>query len=139
MRLAGRCHCGAIHYQLEWPDACPVIPARRCSCSYCTRFRGTWTSHPEAKLEISIGHDEHLGRYRFGTGTADFLFCGTCGVNLVALSEIDGILKAVLNIATIDNHHELDFDHSESDFDGESTEERQERRAARWIAQVSIR
>ena len=138
MNLGGRCHCGHIHYRLNWPDDTPVIPARRCGCSYCKRFSGTWTSHPDAELEISADRQANAGRYRFGTETADFLFCSHCGVIVAALCEIGDELKAVLNIATLDDFDNLSFEHSGSDFDGESTGQRLERRAARWIAHVII-
>lgn len=138
MKLAGTCHCGAIHYQLRWPDTGELIPARRCTCSYCTRFNGTWTSHPDARLKIVCEKLSGPGRYRFGTETADFLFCQKCGVTVAAVCEIDGSTKAVLNIATLDDFDRLEFDHGDSTFDGESVDQRLERRLARWIGDVII-
>jgi hypothetical protein len=115
-----------------------MLPARRCTCSYCTRFQGTWTSHPDAALEIFGVEDTESGRYRFGTQTADFLFCAHCGVIVAALSEIEGNLKAVLNIVTLDDYDTLEFECSDSYFDGESTGQRLDRRASRWIGDVKI-
>lgn len=77
-------------------------------------------------------------RYRFGTETADFLICATCGVVVAAISESADALRAVLNIATLDEVKTLDFDASDSDFDGESQDQRLERRTSRWIGHVVI-
>ena len=137
MNLAGACHCRDIHYELEWPQEGAVIPARRCTCSYCMRFNGTWTSHPEARLVIRLRHAAGHGGYRFGTATADFLFCGRCGITIAALCETDGTLRAVVNVNTLDRD-DIVFEHSDSNFDSESKEQRLNRRQARWIAHVQI-
>ena len=77
--------------------------------------------------------------YRFGTGTADFLFCRRCGISPVVVSEIAGELFAVVNVNTFEQDasgpYSLTF--SNSCFDGESTDSRLERRKARWIGNVS--
>lgn len=137
MRFSGGCHCGDIRYRLDWPDGAGKLPARRCGCSYCSRFNGTWTSHPEAKLEVETsGHP--VGRYRFATGTADFLFCRRCGVTLAALDDHGDKLKAVVNIHTLDGFDTIGFDRSESDFEGEALDARLTRRAAHWIGDVTL-
>jgi len=81
---------------LKGPADAPVIPARRCTCGYCTRFNGTWTSHPDAVLRLLVASEAPPGRYRFGTQTADFLFCGSCGVTVAAVCETGGRLRAVV-------------------------------------------
>jgi hypothetical protein len=136
--LTGACHCGAVSYELLWPDPFDAVPARRCSCSYCTRFNGTWTSHPDASLIIDTSAGPPPGRYRFGTGTADFLFCKACGVTVAALCDTSGGQKAVVNINTLDDGQNLDFDHSDSDFDDESLAQRLDRRMDRWIGTVKL-
>ena len=61
-RFTGGCHCRALHFRLDWPEDAGPLPARRCTCSYCTRFDGTWTSHPDARLElIESGETEPSG------------------------------------------------------------------------------
>jgi hypothetical protein len=135
--FGGGCHCGDIRYRLDWPDGAGQLPARRCTCSYCTRFNGTWTSHPGAKLAVETS-GQPVGRYRFGTGTADFLFCRRCGVTLAALDNHGGKLKAVVNIHTLDGFDSIGFDCSDSDFDGEAPDSRLARRAARWIGDVTL-
>lgn len=134
--LSGGCHCGGLRYVLEWPAAATVIPARKCACRYCTRFNGTWTSHPDAVLRLERAPSAPPGRYRFGTGTADFLFCSVCGVVVAALSKAPKGMVAVVNVNTLASVAGLGLDRSESDFDGETTEDRLARRARRWIGQV---
>jgi hypothetical protein len=139
LNFTGSCHCAGIRYELQWPDTQASIPARRCTCSYCTRFNGTWTSHPDAQLTISCEGESPAGRYRFATGTAEFLFCGSCGVIVAALCADSEGLKAVLNINTLDEDERLLFEPGDSHFDGETLEQRLERRSAGWIGQVVLR
>ena len=138
MKLTGSCHCKALGYRLDWPDHAGHIPARQCSCSYCSRFGGTWTSHPEARLVIQYPGGVAPERYRFGTATADFLFCSRCGTIVAALDENSGQLKAVVNIRTLHEDKPLPFEHSVSDFDGEGTGNRLDRRSRNWIGHVRI-
>lgn len=138
MNLTGACHCQGISYVLSWPDHARPAPARRCGCSYCTRFGAIWTSHPDAILSLGIASAVLEKRYRFGTGTAEFLFCRHCGVVTAALDDNSGSTRAVVNINTLDQNQDIDFIHSDSDFDGEREQERLERRAANWISTVNF-
>lgn len=144
LHIAGGCHCGLLRFELHWPRAeagtTADIPARKCGCSFCTRIDGTWTSHPNARLRISENPEMPATRYRFGTGTADFLFCSQCGVVPVAMCGIDGRVYAVVNVNTFDAielpEHRLVF--SDTDFEGESLRDRLARREARWIGDVEL-
>jgi len=136
--INGGCHCGTIRYDLTWPLPGPGIPARACSCEFCTKHRGTYTSHPEAKLEAVIADESMLSAYSFATGTAEFSVCRRCGVVPFVTSRIDGRLYAVVNVNTFENGGPLALTETVSDFDGESVEERLARRAGTWIPRVSI-
>lgn len=138
MKLTGACHCQGISYDLSWPDHARPAPARRCGCSYCTRFGAIWTSHPEAALALRVASAPLEKRYRFGTGTADFLFCRRCGVVIAALDGNSGSTKAVVNINTLDPGQDIDFIHSDSDYDNEPEQARLARRAANWISTVNF-
>lgn len=54
MLINGKCHCGNIAFSLaREPD--PVeIPARACTCSFCTKHGGLWTSNPRSRLAVRI-------------------------------------------------------------------------------------
>jgi hypothetical protein len=77
MKVAGGCHCGAVRFEAEVPG--PPVPALQCNCSVCrmTGFLHVMVRHDE--FELVSGRDS-LASYRFGTGTAEHLFCRTCGV-----------------------------------------------------------
>jgi hypothetical protein len=73
----GGCHCGAVRFSVVLPEA--PVPALDCNCSVCsmTGFLHIIVPHSDFMLEQG---DAALTSYRFGTGTAEHLFCATCGV-----------------------------------------------------------
>ena len=137
--IHGGCHCGNIHFELEWPTDTLRIAARECGCTFCQMRGGIWTSNPAARLDSVVEDDEHVSLYRFGTETAEFHVCAKCGVVPFVTSEIDGHLYAVVNIATFDDNESRSFDVSGTDFDGEDEASRLARRQQNWISNVSVR
>lgn len=102
MKIAGGCHCKAVRFEAEVPATVAVLD---CNCSICaaTGFRHLIVPHEDFRL---LSGDAALTSYRFGTGTANHLFCGTCGVksfyqprshpgawsvNLNALDDVAGL------------------------------------------------
>lgn len=77
MKVAGGCHCGAVRFEAEVGD--PPVASLDCNCSICrmTGFLHIIVAH--AEFDLITGRDA-LASYRFGSGTADHLFCHTCGV-----------------------------------------------------------
>ena len=138
MRIEGKCHCGAIAFVLQWPGEGSTIPVRACSCTFCTKHGGVYTSHRDAELAAVI-HDRALvSRYRFGTETADFYLCSRCGVVPFVTSEIEGNLYAVVNVNSFEGIDPSRFSRAVTDFDGETTESRLERRKRNWIPSVTV-
>lgn len=76
MKIEGGCHCKRVRFAAEVPAAVEVLD---CNCSICamTGFRHLIVPHGDFTLTSG---DDALVSYRFGTGAADHLFCGTCGV-----------------------------------------------------------
>jgi hypothetical protein len=76
MRVTGGCHCGAARFEAVVPREIEVID---CNCSICakTGYRHVIVPHGEFRL---VRGEDALASYRFGTGTAEHLFCRTCGV-----------------------------------------------------------
>ena len=76
MKIEGGCHCKKVRFEAEVPDTVEVLD---CNCSICaaTGFRHLMVPHGDFKL---LGGGDDLVSYRFGTGAANHLFCGTCGV-----------------------------------------------------------
>jgi len=122
----GGCHCGAL--RLEFETAAPLAP-RACQCSYCRERRARWVSDPAGAATLTIAPE--TTRYRFGTGTADFLLCPQCGSCLAAVQEFAGAAFAVLNLNTFDDPHD-DLAGEPMNFDGETPDSRAARRRARW-------
>ena len=75
--ISGGCHCGAVRFRATMPD--PPVPAERCNCSVCSMTGFLHIMVPHEAFELLTGRDS-LSSYRFGTGTADHLFCSSCGV-----------------------------------------------------------
>src|SRR5262245_5700318 len=95
-RIHASCHCGNLRVTLDWPDPGPAIPARACGCGLCTKHRAAWTSHPRGRFRLRIADDSRVARYRFGTKTADFLVCQTCGAIPIVTCSIEGARYAVV-------------------------------------------
>lgn len=136
--IKGGCHCGNLRYEFTWPRAGDSIPVRACSCGFCTKHHGVYTSHPEAKLAARIQDVTRVSRYRFATNTADFFVCRRCGVVPFVTSEIEGELFAVVNVNTFDAVDPTVFESSVTNFDGELREDRLARRTRTWIRNVTI-
>ena len=136
--INGRCHCGNIRFVLDWPSTETEIPIRRCGCTFCQKHGGAWTSHRDARLGIETRDPAALSKYRFGTGTADFHVCSICGIVPFVLSDIDDNLYAVVNVNTFEDAGGFSFSSTATDFDGEDTGDRLERRQRNWIPRVQI-
>ena len=127
---AGACHCGVVHVEFRSEREPRTWPLRQCTCSFCTRFGGIYTSDPSGA--ISIQSNAELKRYEFGQKTAEFLFCPTCGVYFGATALIDGARRGVLNVRVLDRVS-LDYAKAQAmDFDGETVELRTARRRRAW-------
>ena len=133
MKIAGRCHCGNISYEFE---ARGELTARACSCTFCVKHGGVWTSDPQGSLAATVGNAVSI--YRFGTQTGDFHVCARCGVVPFVTSEIDGRLYAVVNVNTFDTLDPKTLPRAPVSFDDETTQNRLARRKQRWIPTVSI-
>jgi hypothetical protein len=102
MKIAGGCHCKAVRFEADVPQAVTVLD---CNCSICsaTGFRHLIVPHGDFRL---LSDADSLTSYRFGTGAANHLFCSVCGiksfyqprshpeawsVNLKALDDVSGL------------------------------------------------
>jgi hypothetical protein len=76
MRIEGGCHCRAVRFEAEVPAAVELLD---CNCSICRAagYRHLMVPHADFRLLTDEGA---LISYRFGTGTANHLFCGVCGI-----------------------------------------------------------
>ncbi len=138
MQINGSCHCGNIRYRLNWPGDGAEIPARACGCSFCTRHAGAWTSHRDSELFATVSDESAVSKYRFGTGSADFYVCSSCGVVPFAISVIENRQYAVVNVNTFEEVDPSSFVRVATNFDSEDSERRLERRTRTWIRSVRV-
>jgi hypothetical protein len=135
-RIEGSCHCGNIEVIFDCPNSGTAIPARACGCGLCTKHGAAWTSHPEGRFSLAVADESRVARYRFGTKTADFHVCLTCGVIPIVTCRIEGIRYAVLNVNTFDNVDRSQLVATARNFEGETAENRLARRRRNWTPEV---
>ena len=138
MRIRGSCHCGNISYVLDWQPEPREIPARACSCSFCVKHGGVWTSCPTGALAVHVKDRSMESLYTFGTKTADFHVCTNCGAVPVVTSEIDGQAYAVVNVNVMEGVDPHLFKRLPVSFDTEDEATRLARRAKAWIPRVEF-
>jgi len=138
MLISGSCHCGNISFTLSWEPSPAEIPARACSCTFCTKHGGVWTSWPSGSLRVTVRDAAQVSKYLFGTKTAAFHVCSRCGIVPVVTSRLDGRLYAVVSVNAFDGVASALIRRTPASFDGEGTGERLERRKRNWIAQVEF-
>lgn len=134
-KFEGSCHCGAIGFAFKTsrnPDSWPV---RACQCGFCRRHGARTTSDPAGSVTFRIESESNLQRYRFGLQTADFMICRACGVYLAAVLTAPQGRVATVNINAL--HERLDVPEATSiSYEGESLEQRQNRRELNWTPVV---
>lgn len=131
-QIRGSCHCGNIRVTFDWPDFGTTIPVRACGCGLCRKHRAAWTSHPDGRFGLEIADEARTTRYRFGTKTADFHVCLTCGAIPIVTCTIDGVRYAVVNVNTFDDVDRSELVEAATNFEGEATEDRLARRRRNW-------
>jgi hypothetical protein len=136
MLIHGKCHCGNIRFSLVWDPDPAEIPARACTCTFCSKHGGVWTSNPRGALEVSIEEPKLVSKYAFGTRTADFHVCARCGIVPVVTSRIDGHLYAVVSVNAFEGVDPALLKRASASFDSEGEEKRLARRKRNWIADV---
>ncbi|MCA8900501.1 MAG: GFA family protein [Hyphomonas sp.] len=72
----GGCHCGAVRFEVDLPDAFEV---EDCNCSICAMSGNIHVIVPASRFRLLQGAD-NLTEYTFNTGRARHLFCRTCGI-----------------------------------------------------------
>lgn len=136
MLITGSCHCGNVAFELLWQPEPVEIPARACTCSFCTKHGGVWTSCPTGRLTVAIADEARVSLYTFGTKTAKFHVCTNCGVVPVVTSDIDGKTYAVVSVNAFHGVDRALLRHASSAFDAEDERSRLARRKRNWIPSV---
>jgi hypothetical protein len=135
-RIESSCHCSNIRVALDWPSSAPTIAARACGCDFCTKHGAAWTSHPQGRFHLSIADKARATRYRFGSKTADFHVCLTCGVVPIVTCTIEGTRYAVFNVNAFADAERAQIVTAAADFEGETTDNRLARRRRNWTPEA---
>ena len=111
----GSCHCGAIQFEV---DAADEVEVEDCNCSICQMSGFLHLIIPLRQFRLIQGQD-NLQSYRFNTGTAEHLFCKTCGIKpfYVPRSNPDGMDVNLRCLHTRPNHIKI------VNFDGQNWEQ----------------
>ena len=136
MNYFGGCHCGNMHVRLRLTKPPEDHPLRACTCSFCAKHGGVWTSCPAGSLTVSVKDRRRVSKYAFGTKTAEFHVCTGCGVVPVVTSRIDGRLYAVVSVNAFENVEPALLRRAPATFEGENEQARLSRRKRNWIADV---
>ena len=128
----GGCHCGNLHVTLNLLQPPAEVRLRACGCSFCRAHNTRTTSDPSGSVDIRAADWSLVERYRFGTGTAEFLICKRCGVYIGAIGESAAGTRAVINTNCLDDRAAFTQQPQPVDHDGEAPGERLVRRAANW-------
>ena len=136
-RLHGACHCGAIRVMMECSVTPEKLHLRACQCGFCRRHGGLLTSDPDGQLQIEATAGA-VRRYRFGQMQADYLFCNGCGAYIGAVTESDIGVIGFVNVRGVDFDAFHDREGEKMNFEGETIQERQARRKARWSPAVLV-
>ncbi len=89
MIYQGSCHCGAVRFEVEAPDA---VEVENCNCSICAMTGFLHLIVPARNFRL-LSSEESLTTYSFNTGVAKHKFCKTCGIKpfYIPRSNPDGI------------------------------------------------
>ncbi len=136
MEHGGGCHCGNLRLRLHLTRPPTEYATRSCSCSFCRAHATRTVSDPLGRVEIRASDWSRVERYRFGSGTADFLLCRTCGVYIGAVCETATGARAVTNVNSLTDRAAFPPASSFPNHDEEAVEARLARRAANWTPAV---
>ncbi len=71
----GRCHCGAVQYEVDIEKLTDVLS---CNCSICSKRGWLLTFVPTAHFRLTLGADM-LTDYQFNKKMIHHTFCKVCG------------------------------------------------------------
>src|SRR5471032_2728216 len=132
MEHEGGCHCGNLRFLLHLTRPPAENATRSCACWFCRAHATRTVSDPEGRIEIRAGDWSGVARYRFASGTAEFLVCKTCGVYIGAVCETAAGTRAVTKVNSLADRAAFAPASSFPDHDDEPVAARIARRTVNW-------
>jgi hypothetical protein len=136
MEHSGGCHCGNIEVHLRLSKPPQESRLRACACTFCRSHATRTVADVDGLVELSAKDWSLVEPYRFGSATADYLVCRRCGIYVAAICETTAGTRAVVNVNCLDDRAAFTAVPMVSEYDGESTDARLERRAVNWMPAV---
>jgi hypothetical protein len=133
----GRCHCGAIAFELRTPRTPDQWAVRACQCSFCRTHGARTTSDPEASVRFIISDESRLNRYRFASKSADFYVCRDCGAYVASVIDSPRGRFATLNVNVISRAVNVPAA-TPVTYDTETPAQKLERREQKWTPVTDI-
>lgn len=133
-----QCHCGTITAEVRFSKPLADFEPRACDCDFCAKHGAAYISEAEGSLDIRIKDSEHAVSYQHGSGLADFLLCGHCGVLMAVTYSHEGGTAGSLNSRTLDNRRSLMPTQTSSAVKFLSDTEKPERWKQVWIQNVQF-
>jgi len=111
--IEGGCHCGNLRIAARLTREPADYAPRACDCDFCLKHGAAYVSDPQGWVAIRVADEAHCLRYRQGSGSAEFLVCGRCGVLVAVLhgrgrrasgktdEDIGNRLHATLNVRAL--------------------------------------
>jgi len=103
IKLKGGCHCGNIQLEVGLSRLPAEYNPRACDCDFCMKHGAAYLSDPDGSLSIRVKDGRLLGRYRQGSGQAEFLLCSNCGVLVAVSYQEAGQTIAAVNSLVIED------------------------------------
>ena len=133
----GACACGAVRVLYHSHKPLQELRARACQCDYCRPTGAAYLSGTDSELHIKLKDSRYLYAHRFGTASADFMHCAVCNTQVFVRCEWEGRLYALVSVGVLEERAALaGFD--EVDYEGESLDQRLQRRAQHWVPTLKI-
>lgn len=101
-KISGGCHCGNITVQVTLTRHPETYRPRACDCDFCRKHAAAYISDPDGSLVIRVTESQLTTRYRQGSGEADMLLCGRCGVLIGAVYADAQHRLGVVNVRVLE-------------------------------------
>jgi hypothetical protein len=106
-KVSGGCHCSNMLVAIELARAPGTYNPRACDCNFCRKHGASYVSDAQGSLVIRIKDTRARGKYRQGSGKADFLLCKNCGVLVAVCYQSEGRLYAAVNAMIVDDREKF--------------------------------
>ena len=133
----GRCHCGAIGFELRSARAPDQWAVRACQCSFCRAHGARTTSDTEASVRFIIPDEFRLNRYYFVSKSTDFYVRRNCGAYVASVIDSPRGRFATLNVNVIFPVVDVPAA-AQVTYDGETPAQKRARREQQWTPVTDI-